>query len=72
VVRYSVRRLKKRFPEIPVAVCLWGAGDLAPIVEAAHADATVSSLAGTIDFCEKLEAPARAEAVLPPARLLAE
>ena len=72
VVRYSVRRLKKRFPEIPVAVCLWGAGDLAPIIEAAHADATVSSLAGTIDFCEKLEAPARAEAVLPSARLLAE
>ena len=72
VVRYSVRRLKKRFPEIPVAVCLWGAGDLAPIIEAAHADATVSSLAGTIDLCEKLEAPARAEAVLPSARLLAE
>ena len=72
VVRYSVRRLKKRFPDVPVAVCLWGAGDLAPIVEAAHADATVSSLAGAVDFCEKLEAPARAEAVLPPARLLAE
>ncbi len=29
VVRYSVRRLRKRFPGVPIAVCLWGSVDLA-------------------------------------------
>jgi len=60
VVRYSVRRLKKRFPDIPVAVCLWGSADLAPMIDAAHADATVSSLREAIDFCART-APARPE-----------
>ncbi len=72
VVRYSVRRLKKRFPDIPVALCLWGAGDVAATVEAAHADATAISLAAAISFCQRLKAPAPAQAIFPPARLLAE
>ncbi len=71
VVRYSVRRLRKRFPDIPVAVCLWGSGDLAPMIEAAQADATVSSLREALEFCAKFATPARFEEVVPAAQLLA-
>jgi predicted PurR-regulated permease PerM len=50
-VRYSVRRLRKKFPNIPIAVCLWGSSDLAPIKDAARADATLDSLREAVDFC---------------------
>ena len=42
VARYFVRRLRKRFPGVPIAVCLWGSVDLVPTVEAAQADATIN------------------------------
>jgi len=62
VVRYSVRRLRKRFPGVPIAVCLWGSIDLAPTVEAAQADATINSLRGeAVAFCAKTETPRRAQ-----------
>ena len=72
VVRYSVRRLRKRFPGVPIAVCLWGSVDLAPTVEAAQADATINSLREAVAFCAKTETSRRAqqrppEAVLAPA-----
>jgi len=72
VVRYSVRRLRKRFPGVPIAVCLWGSVDLAPTVEAAQADATINSLREAVAFCAKAETSRRAqqgppEAVLAPA-----
>ena len=51
VVRYSVRRLRKRFPGVPIAVCLWGSVDLAPTVEAAEADATIDLLRDAVAFC---------------------
>jgi hypothetical protein len=63
VVRYSVRRLRKRFPGIPIAVCLWGGADLAPMVEAAQADATVNSLSEAINFCVRTAIPAQPEEV---------
>ena len=71
VVRYSVRRLRKRFPGVPIAVCLWGGVDLAPTVEAAQADATINSLRDAVAFCAA-ETSRRAqqtpsEAVLAPA-----
>jgi hypothetical protein len=44
VVRYSVRRVRKRFPGVQIAVCLWGSVDLTPTAEAAQADATINSL----------------------------
>ena len=50
-LRYSVRRLRKRFPGAPIVVCVWGAGELSDLAEIANADATVASLAETIDFC---------------------
>ena len=50
-VRYSVRRLRKKFVNVRIAVCLWGNTDLSSISEAAGADATVSSLRDAIDFC---------------------
>jgi hypothetical protein len=50
-VRYSVRRLRKKFVNIPIAVCLWGSTDLSSMADAARADATVNSLQDTIDFC---------------------
>jgi predicted PurR-regulated permease PerM len=59
-VRYSVRRLRKKFPEIPIAVCLWGGADLSSMREAARANATVSSLRETIDFCVEALTPERA------------
>jgi predicted PurR-regulated permease PerM len=52
-VRYSVRRLRKRFINVPIAVCLWGSTDLSAMAEAAGADATVSSLGDAIDFCAR-------------------
>jgi hypothetical protein len=61
VVRYSVRRLRKRFPGVPIAVCLWGGVDLAPTVEAAQADATINSLREAVAFCAKTETPRRAQ-----------
>jgi predicted PurR-regulated permease PerM len=50
-VRYSVRRLRKRFPQTPIAVCLWGSVDLPTMKAAANADATVGSLHEAVDFC---------------------
>jgi predicted PurR-regulated permease PerM len=61
VVRYSVRRLRKRFPGVPIAVCLWGSIDLAPTVEAAQADTTINSLREAVAFCAKAETPRRAQ-----------
>jgi len=72
VVRYSVRRLRKRFPGVPIAVCLWGSADLATTVEAAQADATINSLKEAVAFCARTEPSRRvsqtpSEAVLAPA-----
>ena len=50
-IRYSVRRLRKKFPAIPIAVCLWGSAELAAQAEAARADATVGTLRDAIAFC---------------------
>ena len=61
VVRYSVRRLRKRFPGVPIAVCLWGSVDLAPTVEAAQADATINSLRDAVAFCARTETSRRAQ-----------
>jgi hypothetical protein len=56
-VRYSVRRLRKKFVNVPIVVCLWGSADLSVTSEAARADSTVSSLAEALDFCAKATAP---------------
>jgi hypothetical protein len=64
----SVRRLRKKFTDAPIAVCLWGAVDLSPTSEAARADATVNSLAEAIDFCARAinrETPAEAADAVP-------
>jgi predicted PurR-regulated permease PerM len=50
-VRYSVRRLRKRFSQTPIVVCLWGSSDLPTMTAAANADATVGSLHEAVDFC---------------------
>ena len=62
VVRYAVRRLRKRFPGVPIAVCLWGSADLAPTIEAAQADVTVNSLREAVAFCANKDHSARAAA----------
>src|SRR3984957_15018757 len=65
-VRYSVRRLRKKFPNIPIAVCLWGSSDLAPMKEAARGDVTLDSLRDAVDFCvEKVGGPAINNVVVP-------
>jgi hypothetical protein len=69
VVRYSVRRLRKRFPGVPIAVCLWGSVDLAPTVEAAQADATINSLREAVAFCTRTETSQRAQQTPPEAAL---
>jgi hypothetical protein len=61
VVRYSVRRLKKRFPGVPIAVCAWGSPDLGPTIEAAQADATMNSLREAVAFCAKTEISRQAQ-----------
>jgi hypothetical protein len=66
-VRYSVRRLRKKFMNVPVAVCLWGGGDLAPMGEAARADATIGSLREALEFCTKeADRAAPRDAASPP------
>jgi predicted PurR-regulated permease PerM len=50
-IRYSVRRLRKKFPNLPIAVCLWGSAELNATAEAARADQTIGSLREAIDFC---------------------
>jgi predicted PurR-regulated permease PerM len=50
-IRYSVRRLRKKFPNLPIAVCLWGSAELSAIAEAARADQTTGSLREAINFC---------------------
>ncbi len=61
-VRYSVRRLRKKSPNVVIAVCLWGSAALAPMAELAGADVTLTSLRETVDFCSKaLKQPATAE-----------
>ncbi len=61
VVRYSVRRLRKRFPGVPIAVCLWGSHDLGPTVEAAQPDATINSLKEAVAFCAKTDISRQAQ-----------
>jgi predicted PurR-regulated permease PerM len=56
-VRYSVRRLRKKFIDIPVAVCLWGASNLSSAADASRADATVASLQDAVDFCARVARP---------------
>ncbi len=56
-VRYSIRRLRKKFPHVPIVACLWGGADLASMAEAARADATVGSLADAVAFCERAFSP---------------
>ncbi len=51
-VRYPVRRLRKKFPSIPVIVCLWGNADVKAASESTGADATVSTLRAAIEFIE--------------------
>ncbi len=50
-LRYSVRRLRKKFTNVPIALCLWGGANLSSMAEAARADATVGSLADAVEFC---------------------
>jgi predicted PurR-regulated permease PerM len=50
-IRYSVRRLRKKFPTTPIAVCLWGSVELSATAEAAHADKTIGTLREAVDFC---------------------
>jgi predicted PurR-regulated permease PerM len=50
-VRYSVRRLRKRFPHTPIAACVWGAGEVSELEAISNADATVASLREAVDFC---------------------
>jgi predicted PurR-regulated permease PerM len=56
-VRFSVRRLRKKFGGIPIAVCLWGNTDLSSMAESAGADATVGSLREAVEFCAKAATP---------------
>lgn len=50
-IRFAVRRLRRKFSNIPIGVFLWGAPELAAKGEAARADATLGSLKEAVDFC---------------------
>ena len=51
-VRYSVRRLRKNYPAVPVVVCLWGAANAKAMSESTGADATVSTLRSALEFLD--------------------
>ena len=50
-IRFAVRRLRKKFANVPIAICLWGATDLAAKGEDARAVAALQSLQEAIEFC---------------------
>lgn len=50
-IRFAVRRLRKRFPNAPIAVCLWGAPEISAFRDSIRADAIPRSLREAIDFC---------------------
>jgi hypothetical protein len=50
-IRYSVRRLRRKFPSISIGICPWGAPELNAISESAGADKTVGSLRDALGFC---------------------
>ena len=54
-IRFAVRRLRKKFANVPIAICLWGATDLAAKGDDARADATLQSLQEAIEFCRSSE-----------------
>ena len=56
-IRFAVRRLRKKFANVPIAICLWGATDLAAKGDDARADATLESLQEAIEFCRSSEGP---------------
>ncbi len=73
-IRFAVRRLRKKFPRLPIAVCLWGAPNLTAKAEAAKADATFGTLRETVQFCRSPEGTETASASpnpLVPIRLVA-
>jgi predicted PurR-regulated permease PerM len=65
-IRFAVRRLRKTFPTTPIAVCLWGASELASKGEAARADATLGSLKEAVNFCLSPDGPQGAAASTGP------
>ncbi len=62
-VRYSVRRLRKRFPSIPMVVCLWGAGNVNTMSDSIGADATIATLREAVGFLDTRAQAARLEPV---------
>ena len=56
-IRFAVRRVRKKFANMPIAICLWGAPDLAAKADACRADATLGSLQEAIVFCQSPEEP---------------
>ena len=54
-IRFAVRRLRKKFANVPIAICLWGATDLTAKADDARADATLQSLQEAIEFCRSSE-----------------
>jgi predicted PurR-regulated permease PerM len=64
-IRYSVRRLRKKNPNIPIAVCPWGAVDISAMADAARADATMSTLREIVDFCSGAAKPITSAKILP-------
>jgi predicted PurR-regulated permease PerM len=56
-IRFAVRRLRKKFANAPIAICLWGATDLTAKADDARADATLQSLQEAIEFCRSSEGP---------------
>jgi hypothetical protein len=56
-IRFAVRRLRKKFANAPIAICLWGATDSTAKADDARADATLQSLQEAIEFCRSSEGP---------------
>jgi hypothetical protein len=54
-IRYSIRRLRKKYPATAIAVFLWGNSDPSVMKVAAGADAVFASLQGAVDFCSGSE-----------------
>jgi hypothetical protein len=69
-IRFAVRRLRKKFPKIPIAVCLWGASELAAKGEAARADATLGTLQEAVEFCQSPPSPPKPAATAAGAPLM--
>jgi predicted PurR-regulated permease PerM len=50
-IRYSVRRLRKKLPHIPIGICVWGSANVSSLTEQTQANVTMGTIREAVEFC---------------------